>query len=306
MQTVLITGGTGMVGQALTNHLIENGYTVIVLTRNAKKSSRLHLSYASWDINKQTIDIDAIQKADIIVHLAGESVATKRWTKKRKEEILQSRVQSGALLVKALKENKHKVKTVITASAIGWYGPDNESSLLNGFKESFPSDHSYLGSTCLQWEQSVQPIISLGIRLVTFRIGIVFNKRGGALAEFIKPAKFGLATILGSGNQIVSWVHQQDLCKMISYAMQNDKLIGVYNAVSPSPVSNKHLVNAIASKLNKFYITVKVPEFVLKIMLGEMSIEVLKSAHVCSEKIQETGFEYDFPSLDTALNNLLK
>jgi uncharacterized protein (TIGR01777 family) len=305
MQTVLITGGTGMVGQGLTNYLIDRGYEVIVLTRSEKKSARLQLSFAKWDIEKQYIDIEALQKADIIVHLAGESVATKRWTNKRKQEIIDSRVQSGALLVKALTENKHKVKTVISASAIGWYGPDTESSLTNGFTETDPFDPSYLGTTCKQWEESVHAIKQLGIRLVTFRIGIVFNKRGGALAEFIKPARFGMATILGPGNQMVSWIHQQDLCKMIGYAVENESIQGVYNAVSPQPVDNKSLVKAIAAKMHKFHFTVSVPVFVLKIMLGEMSIEVLKSANVSSKKIESTGFEFDYPTLDKALSQLL-
>ncbi len=306
MQTVLITGGTGMVGQALTNYLIDKGYEVIVLTRSKKRSSRLHLSYALWDIEKQFIDPEALKLADIIVHLAGESVATKRWTKKRKEAIVKSRVQSGALLVKALKENEHKVKTVVTASAIGWYGPDTANSLQNGFKESDPSDDSYLGATCKQWEESIHEIASLGIRLVTLRIGIVFNKRGGALAEFIKPAQFGMATVLGTGTQMVSWIHQQDLCKMIVYAAETQAVQGVYNAVSPEVVTNKVLVEAVANKLHKHHLTLSVPVFALKIMLGEMSIEVLKSAKVSSEKIQSAGFSFDYPNLDTALTQLLK
>ena len=305
MQTVLITGGTGMVGQGLTNYLIDRGYAVIVLTRSEKKSTRLQLSFAKWDIEKQYIDPVALQQADIIVHLAGESVATKRWTKKRKEEIIQSRVQSGALLVKALTEQTHKVKTVISASAIGWYGPDTTHSLEKGFTETDPFDPSYLGTTCKQWEDSMQAIKQLCIRLVTFRIGIVFNKRGGALAEFLKPARFGLATVLGPGTQVVSWIHQQDLCKMIGYAVENISLEGVYNAVSPQPVNNKDLVKAIAAKMHRFYFTVSVPVFVLNIMLGEMSIEVLKSANVSSEKIQAAGFEFEYPTLDTALSQLL-
>ena len=306
MQTVLITGGTGMVGQALSNYLLEKGYEVIVLSRSEKRSSRLHLSYALWDLDKQYVDPAAIQKADIIVHLAGESVATKRWTKKRKEQIVQSRVQSGALLVKALQENKHQVKTVIAASAIGWYGPDNTHSLQNGFVETDTPDDTYLGTTCQQWEQSVQAIATMGIRLVTLRIGIVFNKRGGALAEFIKPAQFGLATILGPGTQIMSWIHQMDLCKMILFAAGNESVKGVYNAVAPSPAANKQIVEMVAEKLFPIQLSVKVPVFILKIMLGEMSIEVLKSANVSSKKIQAAGFEFEFPTLETALTQLLK
>jgi uncharacterized protein (TIGR01777 family) len=266
MQTVLITGGTGMVGQALTSYLLARGYQVIILSRSVKKSNQQHLSYAFWDIDKQFIDSSAINAADIIVHLAGESVANKRWTAKRKQEIIDSRVKSGALLVKALNENKHKVKTVIAASAIGWYGPDTANSLLFGFNETDPFDNSYLGSTCKQWEGSVQSLNELGIRLVTLRIGIVFNKKGGALAEFIKPAKFGMATILGTGKQIVSWIHQDDLCKMIVFAAENETVKGVYNAVAPNPINNKDLVNAIASTMHKFHITLNVPVFVLKIM----------------------------------------
>ena len=305
MQTVLITGGTGMVGQSLTNYLIERGYEVIVLTRSEKRSSRLHLSYAVWNIEKQYIDPIALKKADIIVHLAGESVATKRWTKQRKEAILQSRVQSGALLVKALKENEHKVKTVISASAIGWYGPDNEQSLKEGFTEIDPVDASFLGDTCKQWEESVYPIKALGIRMVTLRIGIVLNKRGGALLEFIKPARLGVAAILGNGKQIVSWIHQQDLNGIIEFAIQNPAINGVFNAVAPEPIDNQSLTLQIAAKYHSWYIKVYVPEWALKILLGEMSIEVLKSVKVSSQKLQNAQFSFQFPSISAALDNLL-
>jgi uncharacterized protein (TIGR01777 family) len=305
MQTILITGGTGMVGQALANTFIDHGYEVIVLTRSAKKSSRMHLTYAIWDIEKQFIDPAALKAADIIVHLAGESVAGKRWSVKRKKELVDSRVQSGALLVKALGENEHKVKTVIAASAIGWYGPDTPTSLQNGFTETDPADNAFLGETSRLWEQSMQPVEDMGIRLVTFRIGIVFNKRGGALAEFIKPAMFGMATIFGNGTQIVSWIYHLDLCKMILFAAETPTIQGVYNAVSPDPVSNKDLIIAITKKMRGFYIPIYVPTFVLKLMLGEMSVEILKSAKVSSTKIQSTGFVFDYPTLDKSLTQLL-
>ena len=306
MQTVLITGGTGMIGQALAKQLLANGYDVIILSRNPKRSSRPHLTYAKWDIEKGEIDEYALVNTNIIVHLAGEGVADKRWSDKRKQTIVDSRVQSGNLLVKALSENKHQVKTFIAASAIGWYGPDTAKSLEEGFVETDPADDSYLGNTCKLWEQSTEAIGGMGIRLVRLRIGIVFNKKGGALAEFLKPAKFALATILGNGKQIVSWIHHHDLCKMIQYAIETPALQGVYNAVAPNPVTNKRLVLTIAKNTYPIYFPSFVPSFVLKLMLGEMSIEVLKSTKVSAQKIQDAGFVFVYPNVEEAIIDLIK
>jgi len=305
MQTVLITGGTGMVGTSLTELLLSKGYQVIILTRKPQVSQIPNLTYAVWDISKGYIDPSAIGQADAIVHLAGAGVADKRWSKKRKQEIVDSRVKSGALLVKYLSESSHQVKTVVAASAIGWYGPDTVQSLQHGFVETDPVDAAFLGDTCKRWEDSVKPIETLGIRLVTLRIGIVLNKEGGALAEFIKPAQFGIATIFGNGQQMVSWIHHHDLCKMMIHGIETAAIKGVYNAVSPDPTSNKDLIIAIAKKLRGFYLPIPVPALVLKIMLGEMSIEILKSAKVSSKKIEEAGFKFDYPNLHSALNDLL-
>jgi uncharacterized protein (TIGR01777 family) len=306
MQTVLITGGTGMIGQALAKQFITNGYEVIILSRSPKRSSRLHLSYAKWDIEKGEIDLEALAKANIIVHLAGEGVADKRWSEKRKQAIVDSRVNSGNLLVKALSENNHQLKTFIAASAIGWYGPDTAASLEHGFVETDTPDNSYLGNTCQLWEQSTAAVASMGIRLVTLRIGIVFNKKGGALAEFLKPAKFALAAILGNGKQIVSWIHQADLCKMIQFAIETPAVQGVFNAVAPNPVTNKKLVITIAKNTYPIYFPSFVPGFLLKIILGEMSIEVLKSAKVSAQKIQDAGFIFDYPNVEEAIIDLIK
>lgn len=306
MQTVLITGGTGMVGTMLTQLLLNKGYQVIVLSRHPKISKVVNLSYAVWDIAKGYIDPMAIKNTSTIVHLAGAGVADKRWSTKRKQEIVDSRVESGKLIVKYLSTHSHEVKTFISASAIGFYGPDTPQSLLNGFVETDPMDPSFLGDTCKKWEGSVQQVASLGIRLVTLRIGIVLNKEAGALAEFIKPAQFGMATILGNGKQMISWVHQEDLCKMILFSMDTASVQGVYNAVSPEPIQNAYLIKAIAKKIGGFYLPIFVPSFVLKIILGEMSIEILKSTKVSSKKIQDAGFTYDYPTLSSALTHLLK
>jgi uncharacterized protein (TIGR01777 family) len=305
MQTVLITGGTGMVGQSLTNLLIAKGYQVIVLSRQKKQSSRAHFSFAQWDLSKGWIDPTAIAAADFIIHLAGEGVADKRWTKERKKAILDSRVQTSALLIDALKAQPNKVKAIVAASAIGWYGPDTAKSLVDGFVENDTVDSSFLGDTCKQWEESMHPIKALGIRLVTLRIGIVFNKKGGALAEFIKPARLGAAAILGDGKQMVSWIHQQDLNRLMLFALEQEAVAGVYNAVAPDPVDNATLTKAIAKRFHKIFIPFNVPSFILKIMLGEMSVEVLKSAKVSAAKTLATGFSFNYASMDEALDDLL-
>lgn len=306
METILITGGTGMIGKALTQMLTAKGYGVIILSRSKKKSDQPNVSFAVWDVEKQTIEVDAIKKADHIIHLAGANVAEKRWTENRKQEILESRTMSGALLVKALKENENKVKTVVSSSAIGWYGPDNKESAKNGFEETEPYYDDFLGNTCFQWEESTKKIEALGKRLVYLRTGIVLDNDGGALKEFKKPLQFGIAAILGSGKQIISWIHIEDLCRMYIYTIENN-ISGVFNAVAPNPVSNKTLTVELAKKLRgKTYIPIHVPSFVLKIGLGEMSIEVLKSATVNADKIRNKGFKFLYPSLDAALNELVK
>src|SRR5215212_2793734 len=175
MPTILITGGTGLIGKTLTAHLTGKGYEVIILSRkNIEESTNKLVSYASWNIRKQEIDPNAVSRADYIVHLAGAGIADKRWTKKRKQEIVDSRVKGGDLLVKALKENSNNVKAVISASAIGWYGRDQ--STLNGregFAETTPASEDFLGQTCKEWEASLEPVIQLKKRLVKLRTGIV-------------------------------------------------------------------------------------------------------------------------------------
>jgi uncharacterized protein (TIGR01777 family) len=312
METALITGGTGMIGKALTQALIERGYNVIILTRhinNKQKTKSDKLTYAVWNVEKKTIDKAAFAKADYIIHLAGASVAEKRWTDKRKQEIVSSRVESGKLIVESLKTLPHNVKTVISATAIGWYGPDRHASLEEQvgvkFTEKDPSSNDFLGQTCKQWEAAIEPASFLGKRLVKLRIGIVLSNEGGAYAEFKKPLKLGFATILGNGKQIISWIHIDDLIRIILYAMENEKMEGTYNAVAPNPVSNKELVLEIArQERGKNYIPVHVPTFALKIRLGEMSVEVLKSATVSSEKLQQAGFIFQYPDIESAILQL--
>jgi uncharacterized protein len=305
MQTVLITGGTGMVGQSITKILLQKGYRIIVLSRSVKQSNNEKLEYVTWDIEKQTIDSAAFAKADYIIHLTGAGVVDKKWTAAYKKEIVDSRVNSGKLLVKYLQTSNHKVKALISASAIGWYGPDNAKSTLNGFVETDAPDTSFLGETCKLWEESVSPAQALGVRVIKYRIGIVLSNTGGALVAFKQSLPFGIASILGSGKQVVSWIHIDDLSRLFLYAIENEQLQGTYNAVAPKPVSNKTLTVTLAKSIKgSFYIPLHVPIFVLKIMLGDRSIEVLKSATVSAEKIKHAGFTFQYPTIDAALQSL--
>jgi len=309
MPTVLLTGGTGMIGTHLQNFLLENGYSIIVLIRNEKqrKSSDKNISYAKWNVEKNEIDKNAIAEADYIIHLAGANVAEKRWTDKRKKEIVESRTKTGALLVKSLKEIPNKVKAIVSASAIGWYDADTNESRLHGFKEDAPAANNFLGNTCKLWEENIKPVEQLNKRLAIFRFGIVLSEKGGALDEFKKPLKFGIAGILDDGKQIISWIHIDDLCRLLLFAIENENISGIYNAVAPQPVTNKELTLTLAKNMRgKFFIPVHVPAFALKLALGELSVEVLKSATISSEKIIKAGFNFLYPSINTALESLKK
>jgi uncharacterized protein len=301
MATICITGGTGLLGKALTQYLSAKGHAIIILSRSAKANSNDSVTYQQWDPHKGTISREAIAQSDYIFHLAGAGVADERWSTKRKEEIRKSRVDGSALIVKALTDIPNKVKAVISTSAIGWYGPDQGKA----FIESDPSSADFLGSTCKVWEESIEPVTALGKRLVKLRMGIVLSNHGGAFKEFKAPLKFGLASILGTGKQIISWIHILDVVRMYEYAMENN-LNGVFNAVAPKPVSNKDLTVTLAQKMRgRAFITLPVPSFVLKILLGELSIEVLKSTTVSSVKIQNEGFQFSYPTIEAAVSELI-
>jgi uncharacterized protein len=302
MKTVLITGGTGLVGKALGLALLEKGYQVIILSRASDRASTIsNLTYATWNVEQQTIDADAVAKADYIIHLAGAGVADKRWTPKRKQEIVDSRTQSSLLIVDSLQKIENKVKAVISASAIGWYGADPVIPNLKPFIETDPADTAFLGETCKLWEQSIEPVTQSGKRLVILRIGIVLSKDGGALKEFLKPLKLGVAAILGNGKQVISWIHIDDLVRLFMAAIENEKMNGTYNAVAPIPVTNKELTLTLAKSKKNFFIPFHVPAFLLKLVLGEMSIEVLKSATVSAIKTETTGFAFKYPLITAAL-----
>jgi uncharacterized protein (TIGR01777 family) len=311
MPTILITGGTGVIGSALSRLFLEKGYRVIVLSREANRRGASggpgqgSPTIAHWDPGRQIIDPAALAAADHIIHLAGAGVADQRWSAKRKKEIVDSRTVGSTLIVKALREIPNKVQTVVSASAIGWYGADPIIPNPHPFTETDPAAGDFLGETCRLWESAISPVANQGKRLVILRTGIVLNKGKGALEEFRKPLRAGIAAILGNGRQMISWIHIDDLCRQYLEAIERKDWQGMYNAVAPTPVNNKTLTLELARRLKGgVFVTAHVPGFILKMALGGMSVEVLKSATVSAEKTRKTGFQFLYPSVEGALKEL--
>ncbi|HMP91762.1 MAG TPA: TIGR01777 family oxidoreductase [Phnomibacter sp.] len=301
IKTIAITGGTGLVGQALTAVLLQQGFTVIILTRQPGKQPKpwpAGLSYVAWNPASQQIDGTAMAAVDAIVNLAGAGVVAKPWTAAYKKEIVKSRTDSGVTLQFFLKNYPNRVQHIVQASAQGWYGGDIGTG---PFTEDLPPAPGFLGETCQAWEASISPVTELGVRLTILRLGIVLSNNGGALAEFKKPLRFRVAGILGNGKQMVSWIHIQDVCGIILHALQH-KLEGIFNTVAPNPVTNKQLTLALAKAMyGNGFVALPVPVFVLKIMLGSRSIEVLKSATVSAQKIEAAGYVFNYPAIKQAM-----
>ncbi|MEM9297912.1 MAG: TIGR01777 family oxidoreductase [Bacteroidota bacterium] len=299
-KTVLITGGSGLVGSRITELLLAKGFKVKWLSRRSGKKGEVEVY--QWDIEQGTIDVKCLDNTDFIIHLAGTGVADMKWTKDRKKEILESRTHSTQFLKTTLTSNPHSVKAFVSASAIGFYGW-NSGGVWKKEESRFGDD--FLATVTKAWEAEVDEVEKLGLRTVKLRIGIVLSEKGGALKEITKPIKLGAGAALGSGDQYMSWIHVDDLSNMFIHALENDKVTGVYNAVGPNPVMNKELSKQSAKVLGKPFFLPNVPGFILKLMLGEMASMVLGGSRVSSEKIEATGFEFAFPELNPALEDLL-
>lgn len=296
MRKILITGASGLIGTRLTELLLEKEYQVIHVGRGGKTGT---VPFFKWDVSAGEMEEEALCDVDTVIHLAGAGVADKRWTRKRKREILESRIKSTAMLANYV-EKSPQVKTVVAASAIGYYGIDcGDEELTEGSQPG----KDFLAEVVKAWESEVDKIKNT--RIVKLRIGIVLSEKGGALREMARPIRWGVGSPLGSGKQQTSWIHIDDVCRMFMYAIENNSLAGVYNATGPSAVSNEYLTKAIARALRKPLWLPNVPTGVLKIVLGEMAGMVVDGSKVSSKKIQQAGYKFEFPDLEEALKNLL-
>ncbi len=293
MKNILITGGSGLVGKEITKILESKDFSVAWMSRSAQSQKSF-----IWNVEKQQIDPEAIEWADAIIHLAGTGVAEKRWTPERKRDILESRTQSTQLLYEAIEKAKKRPSTFISASAVGFYGFNTGTNLVD---ENSAQGSDFLAEVVVAWENEVKKMEALDLRTVLLRIGIVLDEVGGALGEMLKPP---VAAPLGSGAQWMSWIHIEDLARMFVFSLEKTTLQGVFNAVAPNPATNQQLTQAAAKAKGKPYIGIGVPGFALKVILGEMAAMVLGGNRVSSHKIQKAGFEFDFPDLDPALKDL--
>ncbi|MEM9672704.1 MAG: TIGR01777 family oxidoreductase [Bacteroidota bacterium] len=300
--TVLITGGTGLVGTRLTQLLEEKGYTVTHLSRSVSGNEKVK-TY-QWNIEQQKIDLEALTGVDYIIHLAGAGIADKRWTDQRKELILKSRTESSRLLRESIaKLDEHSIKAFVSASAVGYYGIDTRDAWMT---EESPSRDGFAAEVTRQWEVAVDEISELNLRVVKIRIGIVLSEKGGALPKIMQPIKLGAGAPLGRGGQYMSWIHIDDLCRLFIFALEQSTMKGVYNGVAPHPATNQELTKKTADVLNKPLFLPNVPAFALKLLLGEMSQVVTGGNRVDNKKTEEAGFEFKYTELRPALVDLLK
>ena len=298
---VLITGATGLIGSEIVKNCHAKGIAVNYLTTNKSKiENNSNYQGFYWNPSQSKIDVNCIKDVGTIIHLVGASIS-KRWTKAHKQAIINSRLETTALLHDTVKNNPNTIKQIISASAIGYY-PD---SLTNYYSEDEKEiSKSFLGQVVEAWEQVVDTFKTLNIIVSKVRIGIVFSNKGGAFPELAKPIKFGAGAAMGSGKQWMSWVHLNDLACIFMHVLQHN-LEGIYNGVAPNPATNNTITKVIAKKMKRPLFLPNIPKFAMQLVLGEMHIILFESQRVSSKKIEDSGFEFKFNNLEAALEELV-
>lgn len=300
MKTILITGGTGLLGARLSDLLHERGYKVQHLSRTENLEAKYPAYH--WDIQAQTLDKRALEGVHGIVHLAGAGIADARWTEKRKKVIIESRVDSTNLLSSYLAQQEQKPAVFVGCSAIGYYGNKGEHKLV----ESSPHGQGFLSEVCILWERAADSIREQGIRTPTIRIGVVMSTQGGALEKINMTYGFRLGAYFGNGQQYMAWIHIDDLCHIFIKALEEETMTGVYNGTAPSPVTNKALTKALSTAHQQCTLILPVPAFILRTAMGEMADVVLHSTRAIPQALLDLHHEYQFPELKGALKDLLK
>jgi uncharacterized protein (TIGR01777 family) len=300
-KSVLITGGSGMIGMHLTSALLAKDYKVSHLSRNS--ASPEEVPVFKWDPEQNIADPQIFEGIDYIIHLAGANIGAKRWTDKRKEEIINSRAGSAAFIYRVIADNKIPIKAFISASATGYYGSTTTEKI---FKEDDPPGNDFMGLTCVLWEKAADLFAEHGIRTVKIRSSVVLEKNDSALTKIMKPARFGFLARTGSGNQYMPWIHIEDLCRIYIKAIEDSNMNGAYNASAPEHCTHKIFISKLAEVIKRPVFPAGVPEFVLKILFGEMSAVILEGSRISSEKIIASGYNFKHKALDEALRDIFR
>jgi uncharacterized protein (TIGR01777 family) len=295
MKKVLITGGTGLIGKRLSFLLKSRGYEVRILSRSDRPKS--YYQTFVWNVTEQYVNDSAFEGLNHIIHLAGAGIVDKRWSEKRKKEIIHSRVASTNLLYNTVKRLETPLSSFISASATGYYGSVTTKTI---FEEVDNPATDFLGKVCSLWEDSIFQFNNIKIRTVAFRTGIVLSKDGGALKKMKTP----IITPLGDGKQYMPWIHIDDLCELYIKEIEDDQFKGAFNAVSSEHISNLSFSKKISKIFRYPFLPMGAPSFILQIIFGEMSTIILNGSRICAKKIKQTGFKFKFENLEKALKNL--
>lgn len=299
MEKILITGASGLIGKKLTELLSEKGYEVIHLVRKTPTNSKV--KFHLWNPDKNELEESAFENIDHVIHLAGENISKKRWTDNQKRILRDSRIATANLLFE--KSRNAKAKTFVSASGISLYGTATTENI---YEENAEPTADFLAQLTVDWEKAADQFSTAETRVVKIRTAVVLSKTGGALEKMVKPISMGFGSPLGNGKQYFPWIHLDDLCQIYINAVRDKNLSGAYNAVAPEHCTNRELTLAIAKNLEKKIWMPAVPAFAIKLLFGEMGNLVLKGSRISSAKILKTGFQFQYPTLDSALKDCLK
>ena len=303
MKTILITGGTGLIGRYLIKSLSKDSNAIYVLTRSESRFEN-NVNFINWDPDSQRLDLSNIPDVNYIINLAGASIDGSRWTNSYKRKILESRLNSTSLLFKEIKKLKQKPSLYIGASATGFYKKNTKVAQVE--KDYKGSD--FLSDVVSKWEKESNNFMKYGIRTVLLRIGLVLSKDGGVLKKLYPIFKLFLGVPIGSGRQTISWIHIKDLVDFIHQSIGNNKISGVYNLTAPEIINNYKFTEELALVLKRpvFPKIFKAPSPIVKLLFGEQSSLVLNGLNVSSNKIESTSFKFSFTNIKSALKDIYR
>ncbi|HRP90460.1 MAG TPA: TIGR01777 family oxidoreductase [Edaphocola sp.] len=300
MKKILIAGGTGFIGKSLIEFLLQNGFCLHVLTRQMITPSAENVHYYYWNIEKGIIDEDCFKDVEIIINLTGSNIAAKRWTKQRKRDIVDSRINAINLLFEKVKQNKYPIEKFICSSAVGFYGAVTCEAI---FDETSKAGNDFLGAVCSQWEMAALQFEKLGIATVIFRKGVVIAKNGGMFKKMAALSRLGINTSVGSGRQYLPWVDLRDLLNIYLFFISKKSFKGIFNVVASEFITMNDFSKQLLKYFKKKSLLPNLPSFILRFVFGELSVMLLEGTRISNEKLKKLGYKFEFDTLEQAFES---